>query len=132
MAHYLIAVYRCGKFTYAYGKNHYQTDSISSVPLEDTYSSEINAAFVAEKHNASFKGRYETHKPMAVAGHLLKVPILERPTEKQLNLIEEMSPYCRIRFLGGDKRDASEWISEHMDEFKNNKSIIRAGGVVHV
>lgn len=129
MAHYLIAVYRNGRFVYAYGKNHYQTDSVSNVPLEDTFASEINASLVAGRHNSSYKGRYETHKPFLVAGHLLSVPVMERPTEKQLSFIEEMSPYCTIKFLGGNKQDASEWISEHMDEYRHYKRIACSGGV---
>lgn len=115
MAHYLVGVYKNGVFQYAYGTGHYTTDNMFNVPVASCFASQIHAASVADRHNGSFKGRYSTHKVVEVPGSALIIPVAERPTEKQLDFIAKIEARCGEYFVNGTKRDASEWISRHME-----------------
>lgn len=114
MAHYLIGVYKNGIFQYAYGVRRYTTDNLCSVPVESCFTSQIHAASVADRHNLSFKGRYSTHTVLEVSGSSLIIPVMERPTERQLDFIAKIEAKCGERFVDGTKRDASEWIDKHI------------------
>lgn len=40
------------------------------------------------------------------------------PTERQIRFIREIEEVIGIRFEGATKKDASEWISEHISAFE--------------
>ena len=40
-----------------------------------------------------------------------------KPTEKQLDFIAEIEEYVGDTFDGKTRREASEWIEEHLDEY---------------
>ncbi|MCY9084325.1 hypothetical protein ABE208_16130 [Bacillus inaquosorum] len=44
-----------------------------------------------------------------------------RATEKQLRLIGRMEQYISARFTGNTIREASEFITNHMDEYQEEK-----------
>ena len=45
---------------------------------------------------------------------------LNKPTEKQLELIADMEEFCKEKFVGETIEDASEYIDRNMEEFKLN------------
>ena len=45
---------------------------------------------------------------------------LDKPTEKQLELIADIEEFCKEKFDGETIEDASEYIDRNMQEFKLN------------
>lgn len=42
---------------------------------------------------------------------------INKPTKKQLEFIAEIEEYVEDTFNGETRREASEWIAEHIDEY---------------
>lgn len=42
---------------------------------------------------------------------------INKPTEKQLDFIAEIEEYVGDKFEGDTRREASEWIDTHLDEY---------------
>ena len=48
---------------------------------------------------------------------------LNGPTRKQLEFIEEIEGYVDDVFEGGTRREASDWIESHIDEYQMLKAM---------
>ncbi|MCY0089248.1 MULTISPECIES: hypothetical protein [Bacillus amyloliquefaciens group] len=54
-----------------------------------------------------------------------------RATEKQLRLIGRMEQYISARFTGNTIREASEFITNHMDEYQEEREMADESKVVY-
>ncbi|MBL4968954.1 hypothetical protein [Bacillus halotolerans] len=54
-----------------------------------------------------------------------------RETEKQLRLIGRMEQYISARFTGNTIREASEFITNHMDEYQEEKEMANESNVLY-
>ncbi|KXZ22380.1 hypothetical protein P4T89_12815 [Bacillus nakamurai] len=56
---------------------------------------------------------------------------MRSPTEKQLGLIRNMEQYISARFTGNTIREASEFITNHMDEYQEEKEMADESKVLY-
>ncbi|AXF33390.1 hypothetical protein NSU09_11550 [Bacillus sp. PS194] len=54
-----------------------------------------------------------------------------RATEKQLRLIGRMEQYISARFTGNTIREASEFITNHMDEYQEEREMADESNVLY-
>ncbi|NMJ92996.1 hypothetical protein ACMX8W_11180 [Bacillus subtilis] len=54
-----------------------------------------------------------------------------RATEKQLRLIGRMEQYISARFTGNTIREASEFITNHMDEYQEEREMTDESNVLY-
>ncbi|MER2456397.1 hypothetical protein ABS751_00500 [Bacillus subtilis] len=54
-----------------------------------------------------------------------------RATEKQLRLIGHMEQYISARFTGNTIREASEFITNHMDEYQEEREMADESKVLY-
>ncbi|MGO5674753.1 hypothetical protein ACTOTM_06780 [Bacillus subtilis] len=54
-----------------------------------------------------------------------------RATEKQLRLIGRMEQYISARFTGYTIREASEFISNHIDEYQEEREMVDESKVLY-
>ncbi|PSB00082.1 hypothetical protein [Bacillus halotolerans] len=54
-----------------------------------------------------------------------------RATEKQLRLIGRMEQYISERFTGYTIREASEFITNHMDEYQEEREMVDESKVLY-
>ncbi|AWD87976.1 MULTISPECIES: hypothetical protein [Bacillus] len=54
-----------------------------------------------------------------------------RATEKQLRLIGRMEQYISARFTGNTIREASEFITNHMDEYQEEREMADESKVLY-
>ncbi|MDQ4711967.1 MULTISPECIES: hypothetical protein [Bacillus] len=52
-------------------------------------------------------------------------------TEKQLRLIGRMEQYISARFIGNTIREASEFITNHMDEYQEEREMADESKVLY-
>ncbi|MGX6580063.1 hypothetical protein ACWMNW_01045 [Bacillus velezensis] len=56
---------------------------------------------------------------------------MRSPTEKQLRLIRNMEQFISERFTGNTIREASEFITNHMDEYQDEKEMADESKVIY-